>query len=309
MNRNESFNNITDQDLYIQGDESDSPKNETPFEFSNISWASLVEEELGKSMEVEEKSLSRSCGAISFPDESSSSSITADQKTKPGDEIKLSMTPEEMFKVKFEDSSDVEILKLQTSMTGSLRKIINVHIDRTIKKEDSQFNKDEFVEKLEWISSGSEYLSSKIGLSTGNQQKKPKVTVKDKVIPRSSYQFCSHRHECEFNYDHEKHKGCFAQHFVHNLVWEDINVLISYLNSADNFEQVNFNQIKKCIDTLSFVLNHMATELTNLQYFNPGKVDQLHKDRTPSGKRMRRRNRKKNFRKNGQFEKTVKYNV
>ena len=81
-------------------------------------------------------------------------------------------------------------------------------------------------------------------------------------------------------------------------------MLVSYVRSAADLDQIDFRQVKKCIDTISFVVNHMSTELSNLNYFNPGKLILLYKDRTPSG---RRRRRQRNRPPQNQKKQTIKY--
>jgi hypothetical protein len=286
MNRVESFNNIADCDLYLSDGTSDNKDHQ--LEMSNISWASLVEEELGKSLEIEEISLSKSSDELLQPISQESPQILNPHNP-------LNLTIDDIIIIDFKKLPDTEILRNQSTVINYIRKCVNAYIDY---KESSSFNKQQIINYLKWMSSVSEYLCVKTGLNINQNKKKYLITIEQKVIPRSSYQFCSYRHECEFNYNHEKHKGCFAQHFVHNLVYDDLNILMSYLiSSGDQLDNINFNQLKKCIDTISFVINHMTTELSNLQYFNIGDINKLHIDRTPVDAKSNKQvgNRKKNY--------------
>lgn len=294
MNRIESFNNITDCDLYLN-DETMESHQDHQLEMSNISWASLVEEELGKSLEIEEISLSKSSDELLEP-----KPVQPPQNLNPHNPLNL--TADEILIIDFKKLPDTEILRNQSIVTNYIRRCINTYIDY---RESPSFDKQQIIGYLKWLSIVSEYLCEKTGLNINQNKKKYLITVEQKVIPRSSYQFCSYRHECEFNYNHEKHKGCFAQHFVHDLVYDDLNILISYLDSSgEGLDSINFNQLKKCVDTVSFVINHMTTELANLQYFNIGDINKLHIDRTPIDKKLNKHtgghhNRKKNHNRGG----------
>ena len=144
---------------------------------------------------------------------------------------------------------------------------------------DIKKNKDNIISKLEWLSRSCEILSDKIGLSLQKHQ-----NIK-KLIPRSSYKFCSHGSECEFNYNHKNHTGCLAQHFVYNLVYADIQALVGFVqnNDIDNIF-INICEVNKCLSTISYVINHMNDELHSLVLYNKD-YTKYHKERTPNGKK------------------------
>lgn len=48
--------------------------------------------------------------------------------------------------------------------------------------------------------------------------------------------------------------------------------LINYFKIIDN---IDFNEINKCINTISFVINHMCEELKNVENFNTSKYTKL----------------------------------
>ena len=227
MDRTESFNNISDRMLYIDREEAEFPR-EHPLECSNVSWASLVEEELGE-LGVKETSLSEFV-PVPVTNPVCLTSLTTDSNLKlltPQTKQQLyqqlyqqpqpspKITLDQLDAVDLKDVSSLEVLKTQGLATGSLRRMVNQYLDLILNKQPSSFELELFLQRLDWLIASSDHLSQQIGLPV-NRKKKTPITVECKVIPRSSYQFCSYRHECEFNYDHEKHKGCFAQHFVHN---------------------------------------------------------------------------------------------
>ena len=103
----------------------------------------------------------------------------------------------------------------------------------------------------------SEILRKKIN------QKQIKITNK-KNIQRCSYKFCNFKENCNYNYSKKKNNYCYQDHYVHNMVSHDLLVLIYYIED-DEFENINKNEslkeILKSINTISFVINHMESEL------------------------------------------------
>ena len=103
----------------------------------------------------------------------------------------------------------------------------------------------------------SEILRKKIN------QKQIKI-INSKTIQRCSYKFCNFKENCNYNYNKKKNSYCYQDHYVHNMVSHDLFVLIKYLTD-DNFKDINKNEslkeILKSINTISFVINHMESEL------------------------------------------------
>jgi len=81
-------------------------------------------------------------------------------------------------------------------------------------------------------------------------------------IPRCSYKFCSFKESCSYNYN-KKNNHCYQDHYVHNMVSHDIEVLISFIqNKYNKKSKIKPNkEILKSINTLSYVINHMENEL------------------------------------------------
>ena len=90
-------------------------------------------------------------------------------------------------------------------------------------------------------------------------------------IFRCSYKFCSYKDNCSFNYNNTKSKNiCYQDHYVHNMVSSDLKILINYINSIykDNILLHN-KEILKTINTLSYVISHMESELKNKCLYLP----------------------------------------
>ena len=103
----------------------------------------------------------------------------------------------------------------------------------------------------------SEILRQKIN------QKQIKILNK-KNIQRCSYKFCNFKENCNYNYSKKKNNYCYQDHYVHNMVSHDLLVLIYYIEDEE-FENISKNEslkeILKSINTISFVINHMESEL------------------------------------------------
>jgi hypothetical protein len=86
---------------------------------------------------------------------------------------------------------------------------------------------------------------------------------KGDIIKRCSYKFCSYKDNCTYNYNHKIKNQCYQDHYVHNMVSLDIKILIKYITSKyDSKTNINHTKdILKTINTLSFVINHMESEL------------------------------------------------
>ena len=95
-------------------------------------------------------------------------------------------------------------------------------------------------------------------------------------IVRSSYKFCNYKSKCTYNYDKNK-PGCYADHYPHSMVYADCDILIKYINSFDSLNKNQNKEIIRCINTISFVINHMVEELSNLCLYQDRKShDKFH---------------------------------
>lgn len=134
---------------------------------------------------------------------------------------------------------------------------------------------EQIIQCLDWLFKCSQYLSKKIGLSD-IFIKKNKTKVSQNVhISRCSYKFCTYKDCCNYNYPDtpkktfkKKNRGCYADHYVHNKVSQDISSLLKYFNklfTSDTDVIIRNNkEVVKCITTIVFVIKHMYDELWSI---------------------------------------------
>ena len=250
------------ENIYI--DDDDEFKN---LKDSSASWASIVEEELGDSLH----------------DKPLTGSLHKSKSFEEEDEEKKVVTVDDILKSNHNDLNELLILEYQTIISTNLKKIIKTDIEE---KNINNFDFSSIIKKLEWLKLGSMILNNKLGLELCKHK-----FNNNNVIPRSSYKFCNYTYDCEFNYDFKKHRGCYAQHFVHNLVYADIDILLKFIQFKENknLEIKDLDEFLKSVNTISFVINHMYDEIKNS---NPDHVNGdriLHVERTPKKKRNNKR--------------------
>jgi len=99
-------------------------------------------------------------------------------------------------------------------------------------------------------------------------------------ISRCSYKFCNYKDSCVYNYNTKNKSQCYQDHYVHRMVSADLNILIDYIKSKneDNEDYIVPNkEILKSINTLSFVINHMESELrAKCMYIDESEWDKNH---------------------------------
>lgn len=149
------------------------------------------------------------------------------------------LTIDEITKQVPSDLSDIILLEYQTIIANHLRK-----------------QSPPFTKELAWLNESSKVLSERVGLAIF-QHNNPSA------IARSSYKFCNYNFECEYNYNIKKYGGCFAQHYVHNLVYADTHALQKFISTHNININDHLVDIKKSLNTISFVVNHMYEELKN----------------------------------------------
>lgn len=158
----------------------------------------------------------------------------------------------------FNKYPDLEILKNEDLISTYLSKYV-------IQNNCLDYNF--FIRLLDFLYLTCTYLSNKLKLPI-YEHDKVDFTNGD-YIPRCSYKFCSYKDKCSYNYD-EKKGGCYADHYVHNMVVADIDILRKYISY--NYEKqkstdgtvVHNQEIIKCMNTISFVIKHMYEELNNI---------------------------------------------
>jgi hypothetical protein len=136
-----------------------------------------------------------------------------------------------------------------------------LEIIKLISKYSLQNNKLEYVfiiTSLKYLFELSEILRHRLKQSVINFNK----SSKNANIIRCSYKFCSYKENCTYNYM-KKSNQCYQDHYVHNMVSHDVLSLISYIEAhyLTNSQILHNKEILKTINTLSFVISHMESEL------------------------------------------------
>lgn len=151
----------------------------------------------------------------------------------------------------FTNYTSLELLRSQDLLASYLSKSIVQNNNRSF---------DFLIRNLEWLKSCSETLAKRLGQKLIHHNEH--YIRKNKII-RSSYKFCSFKNTCEYNYN-KNQKGCYADHYVHNMIFADIEALIICLNKYYKNEIISNKEVIKCVNTVSFVVKHMYEELNNL---------------------------------------------
>jgi len=156
----------------------------------------------------------------------------------------------------FKSDNILHIIAKQNSVAGYLLKTF-----RTSKSEDIIWSK--FKPGLSWLLESSKHIIGK--KSTFIQ------LFKTDKIYRSSYKFCNKKDECDALYSHITKPGtccnakCNGDHFVHNKLISDLTCLITIIEERKD-ESIS-NDLRICLDTVNFVINHMYQELNNFNIY------------------------------------------
>ena len=156
----------------------------------------------------------------------------------------------------FLSDSSLQILSKQNTVASYLLKLF-----RTSKSEDISFQK--FKLGLTWILETSKYLTSKTNLFI--------QSFKTDKIYRSSYTFCNKKDECEALYcnviktNTNRNPRCNGDHYVHNKLISDLTCLITILETKEDSIS---NDLRVCLDTVNFVINHMYQELNTFAIYH-----------------------------------------
>lgn len=169
--------------------------------------------------------------------------------------------------------TDLKILETQFQLTNCLRK--------QLRFDDEQINGQSLIEIINWMLKGSQILSTRLNLTLIHHRNGSYQTA---LIPRSSYKFCNYNYECNFNYNSKKFSGCYAQHFVHNMIYADIEALKNYVEFHKTLIDKTLLEVRKSINTISFVVNHMYDELKNAKSYYCMEESKIHVERTPNKK-------------------------
>ena len=141
--------------------------------------------------------------------------------------------------------------------------------------QNNKLNYIFFMDTLKLLLILSETLRLRIGQQEINIEKK---TYNDDNISRCSYKFCNYKDSCNYNYNKSKNL-CYQDHYVHNMVSGDLKILIDYIEQKyGDVKSISHNkEILKTINTLSFVINHMESELkAKCMYLSESEIENNH---------------------------------
>jgi hypothetical protein len=141
--------------------------------------------------------------------------------------------------------------------------------------QNNQLNYSFFMNSLNLLFSLSETLRIRLGQKEINVEKK---TYSDDNISRCSYKFCNFKDACNYNYNKSKNM-CYQDHYVHNMVSADLKILMDYIEQkyGDSKIVLHNKEILKTINTLSFVINHMESELkSKCLYLQENEIESCH---------------------------------
>ena len=142
--------------------------------------------------------------------------------------------------------------------------------------QNNQLSYDFFMNALKLLLSLSETLRTRLGQE---EVKVEKNIYNDDNISRCSYKFCNYKDSCNYNYNKAKNLICYQDHYVHSMVSEDLKVLLEYIEQKyGEIKIVSHNkEILKTINTLSFVINHMESELkAKCMYLEENEIESFH---------------------------------
>jgi hypothetical protein len=160
---------------------------------------------------------------------------------------------------------NIDDIMVQNYDTLKRRSIVELLLYQTILCEYIKINikkksLDDTINKITMLQSISKILCDKNNLKIIKH--KP-LDFYNGSIPRSSYNFCDNNYKCEYYYKKIKKSGCNQQHYVHNLIFVDIESLKLFIIKYGNDMQENlkiFNEITTSLNTISFVIDHMFQE-------------------------------------------------
>ena len=168
-------------------------------------------------------------------------------------------------------------LKQKPSLTILQKELDLIKLLTKYTLQNKNLNYDFYVSCLNILLEFSEILRLRIGQSEIKHENNNNDF--DKPIVRCSYKFCSYQDGCNYNYNVKSKNLCYQDHYVHNMVSADLRILLSFIkNKYENNKIILHNkEILKTINTLSFVIGHMETELrTKCLYIPENEWEECH---------------------------------
>jgi len=179
------------------------------------------------------------------------------------------------------DNNKINEIKKQNSYNILKQELEIIKTLTKYTRENKIINYDFIIECLSFILILSDTLKNRINQKDIEIINKIKTTQFPGSINRCSYKFCDFKEKCIYNYDDSIRKICYQDHYVHNMVSSDIKNLINFIKNINKTSESSIMVLKeiiKTINTLSFVISHMETEL-NAKCFNikENEWEQYHK--------------------------------
>ena len=164
-----------------------------------------------------------------------------------------------ILEVECNNINSIENYKKNNSLEILQKELYLIKLLKKYSLQNNTLEFDFFIASLKFLYELSEILRLRIG------QKEIIHDTKNanSSISRCSYKFCNYKDTCVYNYNTKSKSQCYQDHFVHRMVSADLLELIEYItNKFENQQQIIPNkEILKSINTLSFVINHMESEL------------------------------------------------
>lgn len=170
---------------------------------------------------------------------------------------------------------DIYLLKYAYLVSAYLSKYMQMQ---------SIYDRNKMLKYCEWLVTVYDYFMIKLDMPKYIQE----YHRKDKQISSSSYRFCAHKSDCIHNYAvRPDSNGCFSDHYVYNKAKVDMLNICEYLKSLG--DTIGYNkELQTCINTATFVVKNMFTELYQIYIYHDGKdsYKALHMNRKTVPRRM-----------------------
>lgn len=176
----------------------------------------------------------------------------------------------------FENKEEINSYNDKNSLLILQKELEIIKILTKYSLQNNQLNYKFFLSCLEFLFKLSEILRIRLGQKEIIHDSKMYSTNN---LLRCSYKFCSYKDTCVYNYNTKTKSLCYQDHYVHRMVSADLFILINYikLKYTDQDFVIHNKEILKTINTLSFVINHMAEELrTKCIYLEESEYETCH---------------------------------
>lgn len=182
------------------------------------------------------------------------------------------------FKLNLEtnDKNEIlEILNYLSFVSNNLRAIIR---NKNLLSDFDKLTFNDLIKYLQWLSDACNKI--KVHFNCGRKKENTNDSL-FKPFKTSSYKFCNFKNSCSIH----KNKYCDKNHFVFDMVYNDINKLIESLNiiTTENLDNINWifldNSIKICVSENSTYLiektnndEYNQVEQNNIYFINKNSV-------------------------------------